>query len=235
MADSVVPAPSSVDATSNATRMGTSKDTSWAGWAISSFSNKIAAAKGEIQPTANRSQDSAPLARSASVARAAGQSALQQVEFSAATSRPTQAWSSSDQSSKKLRDEEPDEAADAWGASAWEEMDGDLQDQNSEDSFDTAPSLKASPSPIQTPSLAPTPFDDGGEPDFAGWLAAQSKAKAKKPLPKGLEKSTPSQPVAASRITAVGAIRPKASVTSKAIDTKPKDDGNDDNWGDAWD
>jgi SCY1-like protein 1 len=37
-----------------------------------------------------------------------------------------------------------------------------------------------------------TSYDDKGEPDFAGWLAAQSRGKSttKSPLPKGLNKTS---------------------------------------------
>jgi SCY1-like protein 1 len=92
----------------------------------------------------------------------------------------------------------------------------------------------------------PTLFDDGGEPDFAGWLSAQAAAKAKPVLPKGLKKEAPKAGMrlaagagagagaAAGAKKAVGKVvgTPRV-VEAKAIDTKPKDTGEDD-WGDAW-
>lgn len=119
-----------------------------------------------------------------------------------------------------------------------------------EDEFVDAPSDTASLAPPQKAS-APTivaSFDDGGEPDFEGWLKAQAQAKSKGPLPKGLAKPS-TQANGRSGITrtittgSVGSgvgtkklvgttIKPKPSAT-KVISTKPKDA--DDDWGDAWD
>lgn len=121
---------------------------------------------------------------------------------------------------------------------AWGEM--------AEDSFFDAPA-EANPSPAP-----PISFDDGGEPDFEGWLKAQAQAKSKAPLPKGLVKASANvsnisngrQAVTRTTTTGsvgagVGAKRLVSSVvkpnsaTSKAISTKPKEA--DDDWGDAWD
>lgn len=130
--------------------------------------------------------------------------------------------------------DELDELDDAWG------------DLGGESFFD-APSQAT-----DTQSSTPTPsFDDGGEPDFAGWLNAQAQAKSKKPLPKGLAKQSSSsngRPVATTRIATTGSLtsvssahkptsidtRPR-TVVAKKIDTKPKDAAGDgDAWGDAW-
>ena len=110
-----------------------------------------------------------------------------------------------------------------------------------EDSFFDAPT-EAKPSPVP-----PTMFDDGGEPDFEGWLKAQAQANA--PLPKGLAKpsanvsngrqavtrtislGSASAGVGAKKLASTVA-KPK-SATTKAISTKPKE--LDDGWGDAWD
>ena len=81
MADSVLPTePSKADAPS--ARIGTSNDKSWAGWAISSFTNKIAAADGEIEPTAatNKAAE-VETTRSASVPRPAKSSPSTQLEL----------------------------------------------------------------------------------------------------------------------------------------------------------
>lgn len=119
-----------------------------------------------------------------------------------------------------------------------------------EDSFFDAPSSRRrTPSPV-----AHVAFDDGGEPDFAGWLAAQSKSKSKKLLPKGLSKPSASQdstsrPMVGSRTTTTGSVgsgigaaklasttmKPKV-VAPKKVDTKPREvEIEDDGWGDAWD
>ena len=102
-----------------------------------------------------------------------------------------------------------------------------------------------------TPAItSPKPFDDGGEPDFAGWLSAQAQAKSRAPLPKGLSKLKPppvlnGQPALAKGTSTgsvgVGAGPKRVAATkpnvpkAKVIDTKPKDSAADDDWGDAWD
>jgi SCY1-like protein 1 len=84
------------------------------------------------------------------------------------------------------------------------------------------------------------PYDDGGEPDFEGWLNAQAAAKAKnsKVLPKGLTKKTPVSKVAQSKPQTIV----KASPASKAVPAKKaqreekKQEAveDDDDWGEAW-
>lgn len=119
---------------------------------------------------------------------------------------------------------------------------GDME----EESFFDAPS--ETPKQTHTPS-ASNPFDDNGEPDFAGWLAAQSQKKpGSKPLPKGLAKPANGRPAASTRIQSTGgvggtgakkaaataaSVKPKP-VVAKTIDTKPKDTGDDEGWGDGW-
>lgn len=106
--------------------------------------------------------------------------------------------------------------------------------------FDAPSESKAAPS-------AANPFQDDGEPDFAGWLAAQSQKKpGAKPLPKGLGKAANGRPAASSRIQSTGGVggagAKKAAVTApkpkpivaKKIDTKPKETGEDEGWGDGW-
>lgn len=120
-------------------------------------------------------------------------------------------------------EEEADDVFEAWGA-----MDDDEEDQRSEDPFSAAANARSSPALSTTSKPSPVPFDDGGEPDFAGWLAAQSKSKSKKPLPKGLNKTSTT---AASKPTTT---KPRVATPAKKIDTKPKEE-EDDGWGDAWD
>jgi SCY1-like protein 1 len=145
------------------------------------------------------------------------------------------------------------ELDDPWAEEAQDTMDawGTIDDEG-DNFFDAPSSTKTS-----TKDSA-TAFDDGGEPDFAGWLAAQSKAKTSKPLPKGLNKTNtassslnvrpaPLRSVSAGVGTAatnskkpIAVARSTTPVTSKKETKKeapkPKEpSANDDDWGDAWD
>lgn len=116
-------------------------------------------------------------------------------------------------------DDDGDGAADAWGEVA-----------------DSAP-------PVASTKASTVSFDDGGEPDFEGWLnaQAQAKTKAKTPLPKGLAKSKPvsaaaSKPAvirsAPTSITAKS--KPVAKpAPSKPVKSVPKEEEEED-WGSAW-
>lgn len=223
-------------------RIGTQNDSSWAGWAISSFTNKISTARGEMQPATNANvakstnalrPNSVPPPQASPVSNTTDEKTVRVPNSNSAIDVRIQLPSLDDQ---ELED---DSVFDAWGT---------MDDEG--DSFFDAPSTRK---PVQAEPVAT--FDDAGEPDFAGWLAAQSQAKAKKPLPKGLSKPSQasrssSQPIISGRSsvpsknssvaglkkTAAPTHKPDASKTSKAIDTKPKnDEGGDDDWGDAWD
>ncbi|PFH60294.1 hypothetical protein XA68_11177 [Ophiocordyceps unilateralis] len=219
--DSALPPSQASDA--HPARMSTpqmSGASSWAGWAISSFTNKMSAASGDMQTAGNstsagQSKDS-PSPDSKRLAAASSSSLRHQVMRSpppnaSGTSSPT-----------------VDAVADAFfhddggdGADTWADM-GDMGD--GDDGAVDAPYTTAASSPMAAP------FDDG-EPDFAGWLAAQAQKKKKlgasKPLPKGLTKST-----AAKKPTTKPAAKP---VIAKKIDMKPKEtEADDDGWGDGW-
>ncbi|RAL00313.1 COPI-interacting protein CEX1 [Aspergillus ibericus CBS 121593] len=227
MADTVISPTVSADPTKDAARIGTSNDKSWAGWAISSFTNKLTAANGDIQSSANGAKPVEPEpVRPASVPRPTRSATSVQKE----TLRPAAQSlnrSLSEQPTLSKEDDDTEDVYDAWGA-----MDDDEEEdqQKEEDPFSAA--VTASPTiSAPTPKPAPVPYDDGGEPDFAGWLAAQSKTK--KPLPKGLNKTSPAAvPRASSRNSTV---KPKTVVAPKKIDTKPKEEEEEDGWGDAWD
>ncbi|GKT90762.1 LOW QUALITY PROTEIN: SCY1 protein kinase [Colletotrichum tofieldiae] len=108
-----------------------------------------------------------------------------------------------------------------WG-DAW----GDLADDDAWG--EPTGSTKSSTAKKETTASA-TPFDDGAEPDFAGWLAAQSQKKggSSKPLPKGLAKA--STTTAKKPLAAKPAAKP---VVAKKIDMKPKQaEDDDDGWG----
>ena len=223
-------------------RMGTPQnDTSWAGWAISSFTNKIATASGDIQskPTSQvpritvangRPSSVPPIADTTRPSITASSTPNLHKEAFSKPSAPVLTRTSTDQFFTDAQDED-DEIDDAWGDMA-------------EDSFFDAPTENVKP-PI------PTSFDDGGEPDFEGWLNAQAQAKLKpsKPLPKGLAKPAAAtsngrpQTVKTTTTGSVGSgagprklatvVKPKVR-PAKVIDTKPKEETGDD-WGDAWD
>jgi SCY1-like protein 1 len=219
-----------------AARMGNQGDTSWAGWAISSFTNKVGTAKGEMASANGTVQQ----ARSTPASGRAtptlpGHFAS---ERPSATSSPKPRIAQPVHVSKDSMSQPEievqdwnDDAMDAWGT-----MDGDG------DSFFDAHSTKK-----QTLGTGPAvAFDDGGEPDFAGWLAAQSQAKAKtkNPQPKGLSKAATNvssrldvrpRPERAASTSAIGKTPPVSKPVSKPI-AKPKEpDPTEDNWGDAWD
>lgn len=239
MADSVLPSTTPAEPNKSSARIGTSNDKSWAGWAISSFTNKIATANGEIEPTtAGAKPAELEPPRSASVPRPAKSSPSVQLELPKEATRPTAHPLSRSQSDRPVpivhqeqpfeeeEEEEGDDVFDAWGA-----MDDDEKDV---DPFTAAVSSPKPSSPEPTTAKAPAvPYDDGGEPDFAGWLAAKNQAKSKNPLPKGLGKaaSTNSAPTR----TTVASAKSRPVAPAKKIDTKPKDEDVDDGWGDDWD
>jgi SCY1-like protein 1 len=254
MADTVLPPPSAVESSASAApRMSTpqpSEAASWAGWAISSFTNKISAAAGEIQSTTNGGRltpevrsNSAPqpgdLRRSDPTTTSVSALYRQAIVLPPGTSARTSSSSNANEYFQDPLETEVDEL-DGWG-----DLGGDT--------FFDAPSEKQKPKTI---TISPAiPFDDNGEPDFAGWLAAQAgKKPGAKPLPKGLAKQISSSsattsngrpgqikttttgsvsPGAGTKKATVMAVKPK-SVVVKKIDTTPKDTGDDDGWGDGW-
>ncbi|OQD84687.1 hypothetical protein PENANT_c012G01987 [Penicillium antarcticum] len=234
MVDTVIPPTAPTEAKPDV-RVATPNESSWAGWAISSFTNKVAAANGEMESTANGSKPADPeTARSASVPRPAKSSPSTQLDLPRQVLRPTAQplnRSMSDRPAPAVHSPEPeddgDDVFDAWGA-----MD---DDEAEEDPFTAAVTSPKPTSPAPTSTTASkVPYDDGGEPDFAGWLAAKNQTKAKNPLPKGLTKAASTNNVT-TRSSAASTVKPRTLVAPKKIDTKPKDEEIDDDWGDAWD
>lgn len=243
MPDTALPSAGlSEENTKDAARIGTSNDKSWAGWAISSFTNKITTANGEIESTANGSRPAeSDNARSASVPRSTTSTPAAEPNPAKKMLRPAAQLnrSVSEQPAPVSKAEEAEKGDDDDVYEAWGAMDDDEEEEQQhplkdDDPFSPATYPKPSPSLTTTsPKPSPVPYDDGGEPDFAGWLAAQSKAKSKKPLPKGLSK--PASTSTSSRAVNTPAAKPKTVVApAKKIDTTPKDE-EDDGWGDAWD
>lgn len=237
MPDTILPPPTTGEAASSSTpRMSTPQPSdagsSWAGWAISSFTNKVAAATGEIQPSsAVVTPDARPTSsRQENEPRRSTQSASalhrQAVSSPAVTSTNT---SSTGQSYFEDANAGEDDM-EAWG---------DME----EESFFDAPS-ESTPKPTKTSPSAATPFEDNGEPDFAGWLAAQQKKPAQKSLPKGLAKPTPKsngRPISSGRTNTTSSLGSKKvpaatkPVVAKKIDTAPKATTDEDaDWGDGW-
>ena len=105
--------------------------------------------------------------------------------------------------------------------------------------------------PAKTQNSRPSTaaYDDQGEPDFAGWLSAQTQAKSKvkTPLPRGLTKTKSAVAVptrfgtgviAATTTTAKGGAvgsKPKASVAKQTVSKpEPAPAADEEDWGDAW-
>jgi SCY1-like protein 1 len=229
------PAENSNPAGAAGARMGNQTDTSWAGWAVSSFTNKLGAARGEMANTTTNGVTQARSTPASGRATPTMPGRFSSERPSATSSpkpkavQPVHVSKDSMSQSEVEVEEWNDDAMNAWGT-----MDGEG------DSFFDAPSTKK-----RTPGTgSAVAFDDGGEPDFAGWLAAQSQAKTKtkNPLSKGLSKPTTSkltvrpQPERAASTSVLGktsqALRPASNPTA----TKPKEpDPTEDDWGDAWD
>jgi SCY1-like protein 1 len=213
--------PENVATTAAPARIGNQNDTSWAGWAISSFTNKMAGAKGEMGSVANtnghQTQSLPASGRSTPTVNVLPVRKPNQVK--APEPEIDDSW------------EEEGDTMDAWG-----KMDDDG------DNFFDAPTAKSPGA-----DAVAAAFDDGGEPDFAGWLAAQSKAKSAKTLPKGLGKpanvNLAVRPAAPVRSASAGAgalakktvVKPAAPAVKKQAPKKTEPSVNDDDWGDAWD
>ncbi|KAF2153052.1 protein kinase [Myriangium duriaei CBS 260.36] len=233
--DSILPPPETgVPAAATAPRMGTpSGENTWAGWAISSFTNKFAGASGQMQPNAN-GVASPPISRPTSVPPnsdavkpsrlSAGQTRLVPTHSSPAIPQISTSASASPQP-------EEEDFGDDWGAMDEEEV---------ADAWGAPPATKTLPATKTTP-VASAAYDDQGEPDFEGWLNAQAQAKKQpsKPLPKGLTKKATATVTGTKSATqrAISASKPQSAVKKPEAKLSPaptpaQDDGDD--WGDAW-
>jgi SCY1-like protein 1 len=244
MPDSVLPPPTATEASTSAPRMSTpqpSEAASWTGWAISSFTNKISSAAGDIQPSMTPTDSRPSTAQPTRPTASASASALHRQ----ALASPPESSSRTSTSSTTPDYFESGEVGADDGTDAWGDMeDEDFFDASATPSESTATTSKSMPTAKSKPVSVAKPFDDGGEPDFAGWLAAQSAKKsgvAGKALPKGLAKSTPasSGKPGVGRAVTTGSLGTKKAPVSKpavkkVIDTKPKTAEEDDGWGDGW-
>ncbi|KAL8711300.1 MAG: hypothetical protein Q9220_004197 [cf. Caloplaca sp. 1 TL-2023] len=246
MPDSALP-PSSANIANNVMpRIGTPQnDTGWAGWAISSFTNKLATASGEMQAEPSKLKvdlkdgtpsSTPPVADTSRPAHAAASASQLHRQIVIGSPAPVLTRTSTDHFFADAQ-EEDDELDMAWGDTV-------------EETFFDVPTQPKTGDELNR-AVPAAAFDDGGEPDFEGWLKAQAQAKTKVPLPKGLSK--PTVPVSgrlpATRSTTTGQVgsgtgtqklaktvrAPSKVTTEKVIDTKPQETNVNDDWGDAWD
>lgn len=211
MPDSALPpTPSASEGgTAAAPRMGTpqpaasSSSSSWAGWAISSFTNQLSSAAGEMQTTGSNGNGTTPPLhpqRAASPSMTAGgartpsgtssASALHRQAVRSPAPPATVSRTPSTAAAEAFFKDEPDPAEEEDFGDAWGDM-GDMDDNgNDNDNNGAAAFFEESPSSSMTAAAKSTTTtkattaaalfdDDGAEPDFAGWLAAQAQAKKK--------------------------------------------------------
>lgn len=246
MPDTVLPSPGLAAAGGTTPRMGTPANDAagWTGWAISNFTNKIASTSGQIQ--ASSSTNGSSDQRSSSVPPPTT-SSKPPVPLA---SKPGMTIHSSRSSATIPTVASPDPAA---------EFDDEAEDFNNDwggfgddDGFGAgtanAKAADEAEDPWGTPAVSKpttnTSYDDKGEPDFAGWLAAQSNSKktAKAPLPKGLNKSMastskPSRPVIGGRASTTGSTRKLVVAPKKEVKKEPpkaNEEEEEEGWGDAW-
>ena len=167
MPESVLPPPSEQRetlASNDAARIGTPSDKSWAGWAISSFTNKLTSAEGEIQPTTKVQTEISDSARSSPVPRI----------HSKVTSPERK-----DLRRAVLERSTSDQVIPTSGQERGRTSESWTNDDDDDDPFGGFGDNKRSSSPAPV-----TVEDNGEEPDFAGLMAAKSKTKVKKPAAK---------------------------------------------------
>ena len=217
---------------------------SWAGWAVSSFTNKMTTARGDMEPqkklSANVVHNDGRNVPSASNEEIKPATSMSVTEPSATrlVTEPEDVYSPS------IPSFEPDEDFAAWD---------DPADRGQDDAQGTDDKAAENPFDVSADNRKPATYTsiarEDEEPDFAGWLAAQSQSKAKKPLPKGISRLSKSRPNVIDRTmsdttgggTNVTKVRPPTTkpvvkAPTKKIDTAPKEaELMDDGWGDDWD
>ena len=246
MPDTVLPSPGLITGAGGPSpRMGTpANDTSWAGWAISSFTNKLASTSGQMQAggpssaAADQRSSSVPPPTTSSKPPVPLASKPGMTIHSTRSSATIPTITSPDPAA--AFDDEAEDFNNDWGGFGDDDGSGAaiaepiVQDEE-EDPWGT---------PAVSKPTSTTSYNDNGEPDFAGWLAAQSNSKkiTKSPLPKGLTKSAaPSakstRPVIGGRASTTGSAAPKKVVVPPKKEVKkaaPKEDEEAEGWGDAW-
>ncbi|KAJ4378545.1 Nuclear aminoacylation-dependent tRNA export pathway component [Didymella sp. IMI 355093] len=239
MPDTVLPSPGLAAGSGTTPRIGTpANEGGWAGWAISSFTNKIGQTSGTIESgsTANGAADQ----RSSSVPPAT--SSKPPVPLA---SKPGMQLHTAKSSANVPTIKSPD-PVEAFNDEA-EDFDGDWGGFADDDGFGNVTNKDEEEDPWGTPAVSKptstTSFDDKGEPDFAGWLAAQNQTKkaVTKPLPKGLAKSSTApaakRPIVAGRTSTTGSAARKVVVAPKKEVKKEEPKAKEDEvegWGDDW-
>jgi SCY1-like protein 1 len=200
------------------------------GWAVSSFTNKLTSATGEIQANSNGVRPT-PSERSSSTPTANGPFSRPSLQSLSSLPKVTTGL----HTSTIPPEVEGEDFGEGWG---------DMDDDPADSWADDLEKSSQTPSHSTKTSTSTIPFDDGGEPDFEGWLNAQAGAKSqsKKPLPKGLaKKSTPATTAAAKSAPPArtsNALKPASRVAltskSKATENTRAAEEDDDDWGNAW-
>ncbi|KAF2430708.1 protein kinase [Tothia fuscella] len=210
---------------------------SWAGWAISSFTNKLATASGQMDVPANvESSNASSDLRSNSVPPVIT-SAPQSTAPVVARGLQPQVNANKMQSANPFAPSDALQADDDDFDTGWADTGGGWDDEAS------AADPFAAPSVLEPRTTDKATFDDQGEPDFAGWIAAQSKQKSKNLLPKGLVKKAANgdRPGLGVKANSTGnpvtkRTEAKPKVVPKVV-TKSKvneDEEDDAAWGEAW-
>lgn len=240
-----------------------SSESSWTGWALSSFASKFATPEVGEQIEAKPNGTSAPaptiVLRPTALPTNATRPAVMNRNVSETTHivrsfvdpevAEDDGWGAMDDTNDTGEGE--GEAEDAWGG----EADGWGETPSTASKIGTAVRSGTATSSSSRPTTSKSKFDDNGEPDFAGWLKAQSQSK--KPasaLPKGLAPKSGVR--AASPSASIGAkppaiVRTPSAVVRKAVigagttTAKPAvaapkketaaQQNDDEAWGDAWD
>lgn len=237
--DTVLPPPGTESGSAPGTRVSTPQPGGqggggqWVGWAVSSFTNKLSGARGEIQPNSNGVKPT-PLERSSSTPPTNGSPARPGLGAHPAPSAPVvpQAHSALRNTSPPPPEAESEDFGDGWGdtdepqddaADVWGEPITGSAQQTSSASHSSKPSTASS-----------AQYDDGGEPDFEGWLNAQAAAKqqSKKPLPKGL---APKKTATSTVKPAVASVKKTVAANKPAVSKPPSAPAEEEeDWGDAW-
>jgi SCY1-like protein 1 len=226
--DSVLPPPQSQSA--GPTRMSSPQPSNqWMGWAISSFTNKLGSASGNIEPNSDGTLPT-QLERSSSTPPANEKPARPQSHtMPSAPAVPRTSSNLRTVTSTLALDVEDEDFGDRWG-------DLDDNDTSVVDAWGTVPTSPLATASQSTKSV--TPYDDGGEPDFEGWLNAQavSKSNNNKALPKGLAKKAPVSKAAQGKpqTTVKASPATKAVPAKRAPEKKQEVVEDDDDWGEAW-
>ncbi|EMC97562.1 hypothetical protein BAUCODRAFT_33274 [Baudoinia panamericana UAMH 10762] len=226
--------PHSADNSASNTRISTPQPGpggQWMGWAISSFTNKLSTASGEIEPNSNGVRPT-PLGRSSSSPSMNGSSTRASPARPGVPSAPIVARASSSLRTSTSTELEPE--AENFGAD-WGDIDEQEEIVDSWAEPIAQPPRSSTNSHTSKPSIASSAtYDDGGEPDFEGWLNAQATAKqqSKRPLPKGLATK---KPLAAVKQTSA-ALKPATATSIKPDASKPATTARaeEEDWGDAW-